>query len=88
MDHSQFVDLASFEDIQTKKRPTDGNILKGDSVVSGVAKRIEPVGGDDHLPKVLVHKAGDIVQSIEFVCTCGNGTVVTLEYDGDKSANV
>ena len=78
-----FTDLSSFEAIKVQRRKQTGNVIKGSGVVSGGAHAIElHESAGDH-PSVVVHRNGDKVERIEFVCQCGRGTSVTLEYDGE-----
>lgn len=34
-------------------------------------------------PQILVHRKENIIESIEFRCTCGKSAIVHLEYDGE-----
>jgi len=34
-------------------------------------------------PRILLHRNGDVIESIEFRCSCGKSTTVHLVYDGD-----
>ena len=78
-----FTDLSSFESIRVEEFSQIGNVIKGDRVVSSGAHAIElHEGAGDH-PSVVVHRNGERIERIEFLCQCGHGTSVTLEYDGE-----
>lgn len=80
---SSFTDLTSFENVRVAKKGHSGTILKAASVVDRGARRIEIEGGDAEEPGVILHRNGDAIESIEFVCKCGRRTELRLEYDGD-----
>ncbi len=42
-----------------------------------------PTEDNLHTPDIKIHRNGDIVQAIEFQCTCGKSAIVYLKYDGD-----
>ena len=78
-----FVDLASFESVQPTKRRNQGNMIKGSCVVTRGIQKIEVSEGEGEQPTVIVHRVGDVVESVEFVCKCGQTTVLKLEYGGE-----
>lgn len=80
---SGFAALGSFEGIKIQERAQAGNIIKASQVVSRGAHAIELHENPDNLPSVVIHRDGERVDRVEFVCTCGRGTTLRLEYDGD-----
>ncbi len=34
-------------------------------------------------PRIEVHRSGDVIESIEFICSCGERLDVQIGYDGD-----
>lgn len=80
---STFIDLASFQNVQATKRGSHAGILKADAVDVGSVKRIEVEANEAGQPGIILHRNGEIIESIEFVCVCGRNSEIRLEYDGD-----
>lgn len=81
--HDKFVDMGHFEAIRVQTRVQSGNIIKGDRVVSNGVRSLELHDGADDHPSVVVHREGNQVDRVEFVCNCGRSTTVKLVYDGE-----
>ncbi len=80
---TSFIDFASFQNVQVTKKGRRGNILKADSVDSGTARKIEVEATEGDQPGVILHRNGEIIESVEIVCLCGRHSEIRLEYDGD-----
>jgi len=80
---SSFVDFASFRNVQVTKIGRKGNVLKADSVDSGTARKIEVEANEADQPGIILHRNGEIIESVEVVCVCGRHSEIRLEYDGD-----
>ncbi len=80
---SSFIDFASFQNVQATKKGRKGNILKADSVDSGTARKIEVEANEADQPGIILHRNGEIIESVEVVCVCGRHSEIRLEYDGD-----
>jgi hypothetical protein len=78
-----FVDLASFESVKPVPKGNQGNMIKGSCVVARGIQKIEVSEGEGEQPTVVVHRVGDVVESIEFVCKCGQTTIIKLDYGGE-----
>lgn len=78
-----FAALGSFEGIRIQRCSQTGNVIKASQVVSRGARAIELHENPDDLPAVVIHREGERVDRVEFVCTCGRGTTLRLEYDGE-----
>ena len=78
---SGFIDLSAFESVRIQPRLQTGNVIKGDQINTAGTHAIELLGHGAERPSVVVHREGDRVDRIEFVCQCGRGTTVRLEYD-------
>jgi hypothetical protein len=78
-----FAALGSFEGIKVQQRAQAGNIIKASQVVSRGAHAIELHENPDNLSSVVIHRDGERVDRVEFVCICGRGTTLRLEYDGE-----
>lgn len=78
-----FVGLTSFNHITTFVASAKSSLVKSSSVKdTGVAK-IEVSDGDGSEPSIHVHKQGDKITKIEFICSCGKSTHLDLEYEGE-----
>ena len=81
--NNTFVDLAAFERVQPTQQAPRGNMIKGSCVVTRGIQKIEVSEGIGEQPTVIVHKVGDVVESVEFVCKCGQTTILKMEYGGE-----
>jgi hypothetical protein len=77
---SPFEDFGSFEAIRVGIGNRTGNIIKGNQVVTGGACAIELHEGGDDEPSVVIHRDHNKISRIEFICSCGRGTSLTMEY--------
>jgi hypothetical protein len=79
-----FVDLGSMDHAQIVPQKTRGNVISGKAVAAiqtqgpNEATEQRPTG---QAPQVLVHREGESIASIEFVCSCGQHAIVQIEYD-------
>lgn len=62
-----------------------GNVLK-----EGTFQRLEldtlnasVVVSSSGEPRVIVNRSGDMLESIEFICTCGCSKTVSFDYEGE-----
>jgi len=78
-----FEDLGAFESVKVGSFTRAGNVIKGTHVVSSGSHSIELHECPDDHPSVVVHRSGDRIERIEFLCQCGRRTSVTLEYDAE-----
>jgi len=81
--NADFVDLVSYEAVQTARRPLYGNVIKGKSTVARGVHTIEIADGSDDRPSVMIHKEQEVVEAIEFVCKCGREAAVRFDYEGE-----
>ncbi len=80
---SAFIDFASFQSVQVTKRSKTGSVLKADSVDLGATRQIEVEATEPGQSGIILHRNGEIIESVEIVCVCGRHSEVRLEYDGD-----
>jgi len=78
-----FIDLASYQHIDTASVTAKSNIIKAEEIKSTGGAMIDVMEGNHEEPTVFVHRKGDQVVKIEFVCSCGKSTHVDLEYEGE-----
>ena len=83
MNDEPFMDLSEFESVRSKKQVLRGNVIKRDRVIRSGIQQISVADGAPGQPAVYVHRHGDDVESVEFVCSCGRSASVTFEY-GDE----
>ena len=77
-----FINLGSFEAMEFQNPGHAGNVLKANQVVPGGVRAIELVDGNDDYPTIVLHREGERIESVEFICKCGRGTIVKREYNG------
>jgi hypothetical protein len=57
------------------------NIIKASRVVRAKAEQVVVASDVDVEPTVLLHKDGDKIVAVEFLCKCGRSTKVQLSYE-------
>jgi len=79
--NSQFIGLTEFSAPSENTTRLSGNILKNIQVAGFKFSdlQIDATCGDE--PVVLVKREADVIQSIEFVCSCGKKKIVSFEYE-------
>jgi hypothetical protein len=82
-ERSAFIDFASFQSVRVTKRSSKGSVLKADAVDAGNARKIEVEANEPGQTGIILHRNGEIIESVEIVCVCGRHSEVRLEYDGD-----
>ena len=80
-----FVDFAAFQNVSVTPRKRRGAVVKADSVTSGTHQTIavEARGADE--PGIILHRNGDEIEKIEFVCPCGRHSEISIEYDDEAN---
>lgn len=66
-------------------RSTQGNILKDlnfQRLELGQIHAATPNSSPGE-PKVIVHRSGEIIERIEFICSCGCSKSVSFNYEGE-----
>lgn len=81
-----FVDLGSMDHAQIVPQQKRGNVIRGKLITNTPAT--ESSGAPEEqakgqAPEVLVHRNGETIESIEFVCSCGQHAFVQIEYDDE-----
>ena len=77
----EFTDLASYKKVNLPGIRSDDNVIKHVHVVHGGVEEIHRDSDESGSPDIVVHREGDVVVSIDFVCKCGNSTSIRLTYD-------
>ena len=77
-----FSDFAEFQTMTARRTTAQGNVIKAASLKVGGRKMIG-AGDSPSSPKVLVHKRGDAVESVEFQCVCGRHASLHFESEGE-----
>lgn len=81
----QFTAFTPMPLVKDAPRSSQGNILKGinyQRLEFGPLQPSSPHSSSDE-PKVIVHRSGDLIESIEFICTCGCSKSVSFNYEGE-----
>jgi hypothetical protein len=60
-----------------------GNIIKSAAADSDATPSHAQAAVEHDKPQIIVHRKGDRIDRIEFVCVCGRSSEVVLEYDGE-----
>jgi hypothetical protein len=79
MSESKFIDLASYTEVKSVQRHPKGRLIKACHVSCAGTQRIE-VAGSDGQPTLITHYNGDVIETIDVVCSCGASTTISLEY--------
>lgn len=83
MSNDQFMELSEFDAVRSKKQTLSGNVIKAHRVVTSGIQQINVADGAPGQPTVFVHRNGEDVESVEFVCSCGRTATVKFDY-GDE----
>ncbi len=58
-----------------------GNLIKARHISCTGTQTIDVSHSSVDQPTVIMHRDGDTITAIEFICACGASTLVSLEYD-------
>ena len=75
-----FVDLVDYHEKRKRMGPR-GNIIKAARIVRSGSEQVVVASEVGVEPTVLLHKDGDRVVAVEFLCKCGRSTTVHLSYE-------
>jgi hypothetical protein len=76
-----FTDLAEFKKIGMAHLRAENNVIKSVHVVQTGVEEIHRDVADQNAPDIIVHRNGDSIVSIDFVCKCGHSASIRLAYD-------
>ncbi len=80
----EFTDLAAYKKVNTPGIRSDDNVIKRVHVIHSGVEEIHRDDVDHASPDIVVHRDGDIVTSIDFVCKCGHSASIRLVYDEEQ----
>jgi hypothetical protein len=78
-----FIDLLA-ADVRAKRHKSPlANVIKAGRVAVKGIRRVElpETGGDT--PRIVLHREGEEVQRVEFVCKCGRTASLHIQYEGE-----
>jgi hypothetical protein len=78
-----FTLLTDFHRVDTGEKRLNGNVVKRSRVHPGGVQKIGLADGEKDEPRIVVHKNGESVESIEFTCICGRSATLRLDYRGE-----
>lgn len=78
---NDFTDLAEFKKIGMAHLRAENNVIKSVHVVQTGVEEVHRDTTDQCAPDVIVHRNGDVVVSIDFICKCGHSASIRLAYD-------
>ncbi len=76
-----FTDLSEYRKLAMPNVQPQANIIKGMHIVHRGTEEVHRAEQDPDQPEVFVHRDGDNLVSIDFVCKCGRSTSLRFEYD-------
>lgn len=77
---NQFIELQELTALGKNAEPHSGNIIKNTQLSGYTLTNLELDTSETDMPAVIVKREGDVVKSIEFICSCGKKKIVTFEY--------
>lgn len=83
-----FVSLADFEKTGAVMHHPRGNVIKGNIVRVRGSRNIEVDESGPDAPKIVIHKEGDCIEGVEFVCPCGKSASLSFEYEEQTPPSV
>lgn len=78
-----FIDLSEFQTVGMPAGRAQTNVIKGMHIVHRGTEQVHRSELDPDEPDVVVHREGDTIVSIDFVCACGRSTSMRFMYDGE-----
>jgi len=78
-----FVDLSEYQRVSMHTGRSQTNVIKGMNIVHRGTEEVCRSEHDPGQPDIIVHREGETIVSLEFVCTCGRATSVQFLYDGE-----
>jgi hypothetical protein len=79
--NSGFVDLSRIDQVKSVAVHARGNIIHNTSPDDPAGAAAE--SSRSHIPEIVLHRTGDDVSAIEFVCPCGRRAMVRISYDAE-----
>jgi hypothetical protein len=76
-----FTDLAAYKKVSMPGIRSDANVIKRVHVVHSGVEEIHRDAHEEGTPDIVVHRDGDVVVGIDFVCKCGHSASIRLAYD-------
>ena len=76
-----FVNLSEFKNVGKPKQRARGNVIKGEAIRLHGQRQINVEDSGPDAPKIVVHKEGDRVDSVEVICPCGKSASLRFDYD-------
>lgn len=83
----EFTDLAAYTKINTPGIRSGDNVIKRVHVVHSGVEEIHRDTDNHTSPDIVVHRDGDVVVAIDFVCKCGHSASIRLEYDEEQPSH-
>jgi hypothetical protein len=77
----EFTDLAAYKKVSMPGIRSDDNVIKRVHVVHSGVEEIHRDSEEGGAPDIVVHRDGDVVIGIDFVCKCGHSASIRLAYD-------
>jgi hypothetical protein len=79
---NEFLSFESVQSTHHRKLP-GGRVIKKDHVSVADSQRIVPMyrDGERDQPCIFVHRTERGIESIEFVCSCGQRSKILIEYE-------
>ena len=79
----KFVDLFGGKDfrIVAKKKFPRASVIKAEWLSAEEVTAFSQHANGQHEPQILIRKKGDVVEGIEFRCSCGQTAYVQLQYE-------
>ena len=76
----EFTDLGSFKHVRAAAKEHHSNVVKAGKTEQAGTQTIEVPETSGGQPQVIVRRENGIVDSIEFVCPCGQTTTIRFDY--------
>ena len=81
----KFVDLFAQTELQLhKKRHSHARVIKAEWIAGEQLPSFAEKLTSTAEPQILLKKNGDVIEAIEFRCSCGQRAHVFLEYDSPR----
>ena len=83
----EFTDLAAYKKVSMPGVRSDDNVIKRVHVVHSGVEEIHRDTQEEGSPDIVVHRDGDVVVGIDFVCKCGHSAGIRFAYDEEQPSH-
>jgi hypothetical protein len=81
--NNKFIEMTEFTQSEENELVIQGNVIKNVSLESAKFNNLQMETDCIDEPTVVIRRNGDLIENIEFTCSCGKKKIVKFEYEGE-----